>query len=418
MSSRHRLTLLLLVVLTSSSGAADIEGVLPASMDQPRIYLAVSRTEHGEPLMVKDDGSSAALAKLLGQKPDPNAPKPFAIEAFLDTGASTTTLSQTTANALGLKAATFNGKPVTFYDVGVGGREAFGVTEPVFLRTAEYSGKTDGHSPGAYRPAGGPVPLKIRAAGGILDELGGAIDIAGTPVMAGKVMTVDCRPIAKFDKLRTQLLPPGDRDLPKTSIEIPLTMVDFDRFTQLEPKGAPAVHGSANPMIGPDPFHSGDAHSVTITLHGKIAKLTMLLDTGSASTMISMAKAKELGLDVSPTGQINNVPAKARFSLPIGGIGGSADVNGCFVDSLELPVNRGEPVRYIKAPVLVKDVTVKDEATGETFTLDGVFGMNYLVASASVTGGLNAGIGDIHDGPLDFFTVDFVKSTLNLALRK
>ena len=418
MSRSRHLALLLFATLTGTASAADIEGVLPASMDQPRIYLAVSRTENGEPLTVKDDGSSAALAKLMGEKPDPRAPKPFAIEAFLDTGASATMLSQTTADALGLKAATFNAKPVTFYDVGVAGREAFGVTEPVFLRAAEYSGKTDGGSPGAYRPAGGPVPLKTRAAGGILDELGGAIDIAGTPVMAGKVMAVDCRPIAKFDKLRTQLLPPADKDLPKTSIEIPLTMVDFDRFTQLEPKGAPPVHGGPNPMIGPDPFKPGSTKSVNITHHGKTAKLTMLLDTGSASTMISIAKAKELGLDITPTGQIKNVPVKAQFSLPIGGIGGSADVNGCFVDAIELPVTSGEPIRYVKAPVLVKDVTVKDEATGETFTLDGVFGMNYLVASASVTGGLNAGIGDIHDGPFDFFTVDFVKSTLNLQLRK
>ena len=63
-----------------------------------------------------------------------------------------------------------------------------------------------------------------------------------------------------------------------------------------------AVHGGPNPMNGPNPFRPDNAERVTITHHGKTAKLTMLLDPGSASTLISIAKAKELGVDLSPAG--------------------------------------------------------------------------------------------------------------------
>ena len=400
--------------------AVDVQGVLPASMDQPRIYLAVCRDGKVEPLAAKGEAGGDTLAALLGEKPDKNHPPApnFTIEAFLDTGASGTMLAKSTADALGVRAAKVGGKAVTFSDVGVAGKEAFGVTEPLRVRQAEYSGRTEGNDLGAYSPPGPAAPLKIRNAGGLLEEMTGALDIAGTPLMAGRVMVVDCRPVAQYDKLRTRLLSPGDRDIPKPTARVPLTMVDFDRFTQTEPIGAPKVDSAPNPMIGPHPFRKNDAAKpVTITHHGKSATLTMLLDTGSAATMISVAKAKAIGIEIGDDARIKNVPAKDQFSLPIGGIGGSADVPGCFIDGLALPVLAGEAIKYVKMPVLIKDVTVVDEATNEAFTLDGVFGMNALVASASVSGGLNAGVDDIHDGAFDFFTVDFPNKTLGLTLK-
>ena len=417
---RLRLGLSMLLAAVTPATAIDVQGVLPASMDQPRIYLALSRDINGPPLAAKKEAGLDALAALMGEKPDKNREPTavFAVEAFLDTGASGTMLSKTTADALGIKATVVDGKPMTFYDVGVAGKEAFGVTEPLRLRYAEYSGRTDGTNLGQYSKPGAPELMKIRPAGGLLEMIGGALDIAGTPLMVGRVMSVDCRPVAQFDKLRTQLLPPGDRQIPKPDVRVPLTMVDFDRFTQTEPKHAPKVTSAPNPMIGPHPFVKTDAAKpVVITYRGKSAKLTMLLDTGAAATMISTVKAKELGLLVGEDGKLKNVPAKESFTLPIGGIGGSADVPGCFVDTLTLPAAAGDPVRYVKAPVLVKDITVVDEATGESFTLDGIFGMNYLVASASVTGGINAGVDDIHDGAFSFFTVDFPNKVLGLKLK-
>ena len=411
----------LVLILASRAVAIDVQGVLPASMDQPRIYLAVCRGNDVKPLAVKGEKGGDLLAGLMGEKPDKNAPaaENFAIEAFLDTGASGTMLSQSTADALGLAAAKVDGKPVTFYDVGVAGREAFGVTEPLRLRYAEYSGRTEGTDLGRYAAPGPVARVKTRPGGGLMEMLGGAIDIAGTPLMAGRVMAVDCRPVKDFDKLRTRLVPPGDKTLQKADVMVPLTMVDFERFTQIEPKNSPKVDSAPNPMIGPHPFVKSDsAKPVVVTFRGKTAKLTMLLDTGAAASMISTAKAKELGLETGDDGKLKGVPAKDAFSLPIGGIGGTADVAGTFVDSLTLPATAGEPVRFVHAPVLIKDITVKDEATGESFTLDGVLGMNYLVASASVSGGLNAGVDDIHDGAFDQFSVNFPAKTLGLTLKK
>ncbi|MDB5327378.1 MAG: hypothetical protein JWM57_2947 [Phycisphaerales bacterium] len=410
--------LLACLAIASPTWAVDVQGVLPASMDQPRIYLAVSRGD-GPPLAAKGEAGGDALAALMGEKPDKNRPPTpnFTIEAFLDTGASGTMLAKSTADALGVKAAVFDGKPITFYDVGVAGKEAFGVTEPLRLRCAEYSGKTDGTDIGQYAAPLKAGQLKTRSAGGILEQLGGALDIAGTPLMQGRVMVVDCRPVAEFDKLRTRLLMPGDKEIPKPDVAVPLSMVDFDRFTQTEPKNAPKVDSAPNPMVGPNPFDKTDrTQPVTIGHKGKTTTLTMLLDTGSAATMISVAKAKAIGIEIGEDGKIKNIPAKDQFSLPIGGIGGSADVAGCFIDSLQLPSTAGEPIRYVKTPVLIKDITVIDEATGESFTLDGVLGMNYLVASASVSGGMNAGVEDIHDGPFSFFFVDFPRKTLGLKM--
>ena len=115
------------------------------------------------------------------------------------------------------------------------------------------------------------------------------------------------------------------------------------------------------------------------------------------------------------------MPAKEQFTLPIGGIGGAKNVNGFFVESVVLPVSKGEPIRYVKSPVLVLDISVKDEKTGEKYTLDGIFGMNYLVASASISmglGGMGGGVDDMHDGAFDAFVVDHVKKTLGLKLKK
>ncbi|HEY1921634.1 MAG TPA: hypothetical protein VGG44_02620, partial [Tepidisphaeraceae bacterium] len=54
-----------------------------------------------------------------------------------------------------------------------------------------------------------------------------------------------------------------------------------------------------------------------------------------------------------------------------------------FLDKLSVPTMEGPPITFVHAPVLVCDITVTD-AAGKPFTLDGVFGMNFLVASAMV----------------------------------
>ncbi len=407
--------------ILSVASAVDIEGVLPASLDQPRIYVAISTDAKSKPLVAKGGSMEDILGGMLGSKGDKETSDTFAVEAFLDTGASGFMLSQSTADALGVTPAkTADGKPITFYDVGVAGKEPFLVTGSYYLRSSEYSGNTDGTTFENYSPPTGPIRLKIReGGGGMLEEMMGALDVAGMPLMWGKVVVVDARPLSKLDKLKTTLVSPGDKSIPSVDTSISLTYIDYTRFTQTEPPSAPSVQLEPNPMIGPDPFNKADqTKPVTITHHGKSAALTMLLDTGAASSMISVAKARELGIEIGDDGKLTNVPEKEQFMLPIGGIGGSKNINGFYVDVVELPAARGEPIRYLKAPVLVMDISVTDEKKHESFTLDGVFGMNYLVASASISAGLTGGVDQTHDGPFDLIVIDHAKKTLGLKIRK
>jgi len=73
---------------------------------------------------------------------------------------------------------------------------------------------------------------------------------------------------------------------------------------------------------------------------------------------------------------------------------------------------------YKQAPVLVCDITVSDPKTGEKYTLDGVFGMNFLVASAKLTEGLLPDIGKLTEGPFDWVVFDEPNGVLGVQLRR
>ena len=384
--------------LSATCRGEPIVGIQPASLDQPRIFMEVRRSATSPPLIAKVDNEQGG-----------------AIEAFLDTGASGIVIADSTAKGLkitSLKTAT--NQAVKYEDVGVGGSEQFNVAEPLYVSFAPYSSQTDGDNESAYCRPSGPLRAQLKAAGGILDQLTGGTDIAGMPAMVGRVIVMDCRPLAKMDKIKTSLLLPGDSSIPQTNRAVPLTYVSFARFTKVSPPGAPGPSMAANPMIGPDPFTARpSAKPVIISYSGKSTSLTMLLDTGSTCSMISVKKAAELGIKYAEDGTtLIGAPAQEQFSLDVGGIGGSKKSTGFYLDVLRLPAKAGEPIVYAKAPVLVSDITVVDPATSKPFTLDGVFGMNFLVASANISGGVAADIDKVVDGPFQFVVIDHAHATL------
>lgn len=394
------LSLAAILATLTPARADEITGIQPASLDQPRIYMELRRAANAPALAVKVDKEQTS-----------------AIEAFLDTGASGIVLSDSTTKGLKVQPQkTRDGKSVTYEDVGVAGAEEFGVSEPLWVSLAPYSSNTDGDNPGAYSRPAGPLRVQLKPAGGLLDQLMGGLDIAGMPAMVGRVMVMDCRPLAKMDKIKTSLVMPGDRSIPKTTRTVPLTYVSFARFTRVTPPGSPGPTLAPNPMIGPDPLNPADSSQpVSARYKGKAVALTMLLDTGAACSMISTKKAAELGVTYSPDGtSLNGVPPKEQFSLDVGGIGGSKKSTGFYLDVLALPAKAGQPVVYAKAPVLISDVTVVDPATGKPFTLDGVFGMNFLVASANLTGGLLPDIDKVVDGPFQFIVIDHANHVMGL----
>lgn len=407
---------------TTTARPIEVEGVLPASLDQPRIYMALFTSPKSDPLVVQQQAMVAGMEQLreLGLLDDADMQPTFAIEAFLDTGASGIMLSKPTTDALGLIPHKMpDGKEAEFFDVGVAGMEAFAISQPLYIRAAGYGGDTSSTDRSQYHPAAAGVRLKLRKENSMLDTMTGGVDVAGMPVMLGRVMLVDARPLRDLSLLDTRILPPGDSSIPRADTTIRLTYVDFTRFTQRDPANAPPATLAPNPLIGPDPFKPNDPTPGIILRHGdQQTSRTMLLDTGAASSFISSDTARSLGIQIDDEGNFTNVPAGDQFSLPIGGVGGIKTVRGLYVDGMEFPSMSGRPVRFKRVPVMVLDISVNDEASGQTYTLDGVLGMNLFVASANITGGSLAGLDEVREGAFDFITIDHRAGTLGLTVRK
>lgn len=380
--------------LAASALAQDFTGVQPAALDQPRIYMNVRRQPYGPALQAKVQGQSSPV-----------------VECFLDTGASCIVLSANTAKAFGLQyEKTTAGTPVKFEDVGVGGSESFGVTEPVYISTASYSGATDGGNPAEYSPPLGPFRCEMRASTSLLEMVVGDLDVVGTPAILHHVMVMDVRPVNTVtDKMKTSLVLPGSRDIPAVDEHIHLTPISFAEFTQMIPAGAQPPALAPNFFIGPDPLRPGDrTPPVIVQYHGKSAPITMLLDTGAVTSMISRKTAAALGVTYSADDStLVGIPADQQFSLEVGGFGGQKTAKGFYLDVMQISTDKVQPMRYLKAPVLVSDITtVTDPSTGQKITLDGVFGMNYLVASCAITSGIVPDIGNTVAGPFSFVVID------------
>ncbi len=359
----------------SPAFADDIDGVQPAAMDQPRINLVIRRQPQGQPLIGKSTEGDT-----------------FNVEAFLDTGASSITLSTNTAQLLGIKREMDAQQEVRFQDVGVGGGSEFAVSEPIFLSLAPMAPNVDVEQKDAiastYTLTVGPDRAEIGPLNSGTDFLTslalGDMDIVGMPAIDGKIVVLDPKDVNSMtDKIRTYVYDAksaagANPPVPKTSEHVKLNFVSFCRFTKISPASAQPPAISANPMIG-----------VNVTQLGKPSAGTWLLDTVRVASMISRHQAAALGItyaagtDGTAHPLLDGVPVNRQFIMSVGGIGGIKKSAGFFLDKLSIPTTEGMPITFIHAPVLVCDITVTDSA-GKSFTLDGVFGMNFLVASAMV----------------------------------
>jgi hypothetical protein len=410
----------------------DIEGVYNASLDQPRTYALFQRTPGTDPL--------AATDPLFGIET-------FTVEAFYDTGASGVLVSKETADAMGIRHATYNGQPVEFADVGVGGADYFDVSEPLYISLAPYGVERDLDNyatyPQVYDQTFGPLRTQIAQASAD-DTLGlMPLDVFGMPTMRGKVIVMDARPPSSdgddFGLMRTYTYNPGtpynaaedtnDPGIPQTGFHVKLSYADFGRFTDVTPAGAPGPTLRHNPFIGPDPLRQletspppDNTPGITITRGSKSFTGSWLFDTGAAASILSQHAADAVGVHYAPGTYHTDEPQLVddngnaipdQFTLQIGGIGGSFTAAGFFLDSLVLPTQENQPIRYLRAPVLVGDISVADPHTGQDLTLDGVFGMNFLVASMQVNG---TDLGDVSAGAYDWITFDEPNGVLGLNL--
>ncbi|HUB24148.1 MAG TPA: aspartyl protease family protein [Tepidisphaeraceae bacterium] len=411
-----RRVILAILLLALPAAAQEIDGVEPAAIDQPRINLVVRTRPAGPPLFVKSDHEDFSN-----------------VEAFLDTGASGVVLSAHTADQLGVdRESVAGGKTnVLFQDVGVGGGDKFAVSDPIYISIAPSTSEVNGNDlsviNSTYNENFGP----LRAEVGPLGMLNGLMalltmsdmDIAGIPAMQGKIVVMDTKDVNNFtDKIHTTIYDANAQNvIPRTSRHVKLSYADFARYTTTTPATAPGPSMAANPFIGPSPLLPPGAHDSTPPViaisHGRRISCSFLLDTGAAASMISEAHAAELGVRYDPANATHllGVPDDKQFTLQIGGIGGMKTAAGFYLDKLILPTIEGTPITFLHAPVLVSDITVADPVTKKQITLDGVFGMNFLVASADIdTSGLLPDINKISPGMFRWIVFDQPRGLLGL----
>ena len=375
------------------SQTIDISGTQAAALDQPQIHVIFRDSPDGDPLG--------------GDSPDDG----LDVAAFLDTGTSGSLLSQESASALGIDSATYDGQPVQFTDVGIAGSEPFDVSTPLYGSMAPYTTLYGTDMPvSAYTQSFGPTSIELNPEPA--DDLIGPLDIMGMSTMGGKVMVLDPSALVAtdpndLDSLRTYLYSPGtpfnaatsdsDPGIPTTNFHVKLSYADFTDYTTTTPSGAPGPTLGDNPFIGPDPLSpaGSDVPPVSISQGSLSASGSFLFDTGSAASFISTAMAASVGVQYQDGtyGSDNPVlvdssgnPLPNQFVLPIGGIGGTINAAGFFLSSLTLPTQEGDPITFLDAPVLVADVSATNNVTGQTITLDGDLGMNFLLPSIDVSG--------------------------------
>ena len=401
---------LLVVALLAAAPVDEFDGVQPAALDQPRVNLLLYRQPRGGPLTGKSaDGEPATT-----------------VEAFLDTGASGVLLADHTAAALGVVRERVGHDEARFTDVGVGGIDRFAISERLFVSVAPSD------APGMARLTFGPVRAQVGPlGGGVMDLLArqvmGDLDVAGMPVMVGKVVVMDAKDVnAATDKIRTSVFDPRhDRaaDVPRTRRHVRLSSANFAPYTTTEPPAAAGPDLAANPFIGPSPLApvKGDRTPPVVVVHkGRQSAGSWLLDTGAATSMISRRQAAAVGVtyvpgtEVTDAPQLAGVPADRQFTLTVGGIGGTKKAVGFYLDRLTLRTTEGRSITYLHAPVLVADITAADARSGTSVTLDGVFGMNFLVASAKLSDGALPDIEHITPGPYRWIVFDQPKGLLGL----
>lgn len=403
-----------------------IEGVQPAALDQPQIHALLERPGDTQPISA-DDGFGGTT---------------FDIQAFLDTGTSGFILSQETAQGLGINSQVVNGQNATYSDYGVAGSEDFDISEPLNISLAPFSPTADVDNPAdfqtVYNQSVGPVRTEINRLPA--DDLVGPIDIIGMPAMQNKVVVMDPKPVdTGLANMNTYIYNPGtpfnpatadtDPGIPQTNLQVKLSYGSFDRFTQTSPGAQPPTL-AMNPFIGPNPVNQllknpppDNTPPITISMGSASTTGSFLFDTGSAASFISTAMAAKVGVSYEDGTYNSDNPVLVdstgtavpnQFVLPISGIDGSQiNVAGFFLDSMTLQTTSGVPLEFIGAPVLVADISVTDPVTNQTLTLDGDFGMNYLVASTNIS---NGNFGDTSGGAFDWETFDQAKGLLGLQL--
>ncbi len=383
---RFLATLTLIAVagdVCAQEAAVVVEGTLEAALGQPMVQVRLS---DGRRVLT---GRSTELEQLLGEADEVVRSFP----AFLDTGAGSFVISRSTAERFGVEAA----PDAVYIEVGLHGEVEMGVSRPYSVALAGSDGG-GGRVEFTALEREARLLLNRSAEAPMLQQLAGGVDVVGMPAIQRLVVEiVPTAPKAQpeVEALHELLQPPlvllhqGRPRIAPGDLVVALESMDFNR--RRHPKNSGPL-----PALASNPVVSG----IAIDHAGRSVAGDWLLDTGAASSIISSAHAQRLGL-LDETGKPAREP---DFRLTVTGISGTPREHpGFVVDRVRVPADRSRTIEYRRVHVIVRDVLVRLD-DGRDVTLDGVFGMNLLLASAA---GLHDGVPDkVADAPFKRVWID------------
>lgn len=349
--------------VNAGPGDLNFDGVFEVAIDLPRILFLLKRDFNGPPL----DVNGTFLTNY----------------AFLDTGASGVLLSKETVDYLEVSID----PNAQYADVGVTGIELFDVSELLYMGTADYS-DTDPNDPNHYLLSG-PWRFQVEQnyAGDPPNE---PLDILGVPVMAGKTVVLNAGATNNLEYFSADITESNDPNIPDVDFTVPLR---FEKYINpSDPNNIPPL-----PVIAYNPV----IDNVIADYNGTSVAGTWLLDTGGTISFMSGAQASVLGL-TEPNARPLIAP---DFVIKVMGVGGG-DVNipGFEIDNLTIPTLNGYNLVYNNARIGVHNIGIVDEETGHFLILDGIFGSNFLCASAKFDA--NSELVDLAEGPYKTVIID------------
>ena len=324
--------------------------------------------------------------------------------ALLDTGASGYVISQSTAKRFAIEAV----PEAIYHEVGLHGPTPMGVSRPYTLLLAESNDpRLEIASKFRIAERGATFQLNPKPANPLITLAMGEINVIGMPAIGKLVVEIDpSAMMAGGGELRNDTLEGKSaldllaqvgsmvngptirlhdrRYRPRQfDLVIPLSYFHYERRNNPLDRG-PLPSLRANPTI----------RGIATSHAGRSFTGDWLLDTAAPTCIISTAHAQALGL----YDEHGNATRPSDFSLPLGGIGGEVKpTSGFRIERLRIKARRGRIIEYHGVHAIVHDVTTELDS-GETVTLDGVFGTNLLLPTI---GGLTTGIPtDI--GPMPF----------------
>jgi hypothetical protein len=435
------LTVFSVLALSPAVWAVDFEGTLPAATDLPQTHA----------FLTDSDGDVLSGYDI---QDDPT----YDIEAYLDTGTSGILLSQETQEGFGVDLATYDGQPVTFQDIAIGGSTTYSVSVPYTVNIAPFSTNDDQSldnpvpPQSAYTNTYGPVQFEVSQTPDPDVGLGlPPTDVFGMAVMQNKVTVIDMRPANAGNYLfnptdsSTYVYPPNTPYQPATldtnpgivpaQYHVKLSNVLLNQFTVTSPSGAPGPVYNSNPFIGPNPLNQLNPNAppdntppVSIAYNNLQANGSFLFDTGAQLSFISSAMAAKLNVEYEPGTEntddadlINTVTGQDipnQFTTELEGAGGSTiTAAGFYLTSLTLQTVEGVPLNFLGAPVLVQDITLQEPNGGPSITLDGDLGMNFFEPSYDPSAlDFIGGDFDQQNSPFDWVEFDQPDGLLGLQL--